>query len=93
MEKILNKEPEWFPEAPKSNLTKWKQQGPISISEIVSKSGIDIKDLDSDDIEIKKVDYDDDGYYKYGMFKKGTEEGHGIVRYVNDDGKIYECMK
>ena len=90
MEKILIKEPEMFPDAPKTALTKWKEQGPISISEMVAKSGIDIKDLDSDNIEIKRVDYDN--FYDYGMFKKGTEETHGIARMVYDDGEIHECM-
>ena len=51
---------------------------------MVTRSGIDIKDLDSDDIEIKKV-VDDDEYH-HGMFKKGTEAMHGIVRSVFDDG-------
>ena len=90
MEKIFIKEPEWYPDAPKSNLEKWKQEGPISISEIVTKSGIDIKDLDSDNIEIKKVDCGN--FYIYGMFKKDTGETHGIARMVYDDGEIHECM-
>ena len=45
---------------------------------MVIKSGMDMKDLDSNEIEIKKVDCD--WYYEYGMFKKGTVEAHGIVR-------------
>ena len=84
MEKIFKKEPEWFSEASKHSLIKWKEQGPLSISEIVSKSKMKIKDLDSDDIEIKKVDCDNE--YHNGMFKKGTEEEHGIVRKISYDG-------
>ena len=38
-----------------NNLTKWKQSGPLSISEIISKSGIDLNQLEKDDVEIKKV--------------------------------------
>ena len=90
MEKILIKEPEWYSDAPKTSLTQWEQQGPISISEMVTKSGIDIKDLESDDIEIRKDDFE--WFYDYGMFKKDALEAHGIVRQVDKYGKIYECM-
>ena len=73
-----------------NNLTKWKQSGPLSISEIISKSGIDLNQLEKDDVEIKKVSSASN--YQHGMHKKGTTKFHGIARFVHKYGAIVECM-
>ena len=77
MENIFNKVPELFPNAPKTHLNNWISQGPMSISEIVTLSGMDMKEVDGDQIEIKRLDLDDRSFY--GMFDKTTNIPNGIL--------------
>ena len=79
-----------FPNALKTTLSKWRSQGPVSVSEIVTWSGMDINEFDADHIEIKREDKGN--YYNYGMFDKTKNEMHGIVRYIEKNGTIFEGM-
>ena len=51
---------------------------------------MDIKELLSDNIVIKREDHGDD--YTYGMFDKIKNKEHGIVRFVRKSGVIVEGM-
>ena len=62
----------------------------MSISEIVTRSGIDIRELDADHIEIKREDRSD--HYFYGMIDKTKSKVHGIVRSVYKSSGILEGM-
>ena len=90
MEKIFNKKPELFEGSSKIALGKWESFGPISISEIVEKSSMYLQELNSPDIEIKRIDFPDS--YALGMHKRGTDQRHGLVRVILKDGRIEELM-
>lgn len=89
-EQILEKEPEWHKDAPKPGLNKWLQLGPMPINEIISKSNIDLKELNSKEIEVKF--HKEVSGYEFGMFKKGTNIKHGVCRYFHNDGILVECF-
>lgn len=90
MEKILNVKPEMYGSSPQGAQTKWQQLGPLSVSEIIIKSGVNPCMFDEHDIEIKIVDYEN--HYVCGMFKKGSNCKHGIVRAVHKSGGISEFL-
>lgn len=90
---MLQSLPEMFSECT-NNLAfnNWMTLGPITVEELLANSSDAKFSLESDQLEFKRVDLEDEGSYKIGTFKKGTEEAHGIVRYVDDDGDIDECL-
>lgn len=76
-------------DASKKDTASWKKVGPTTIEEILERSGIDF-DFNNPDLEFKKVSCKQ--YYKIGIFKKHTEQLHGIGRIVNTGGAITEAM-
>ena len=60
--------------------------GPLSISEMLIKSEVDLKDIDND-VEIKQIEKDG-RLNVIGMFKKGTTKSHGICRRIHKNGVL-----
>ena len=75
-----------YAEAPKTALDKWKQFGPLSVQEVIDKSGINPQELDFEDQDVKKESFVKS--YDLGMFKKGTKMMNGICRSVFKNGQI-----
>ena len=85
---MLSSQPE---RADSTALTTWKKLDPLNVNDIIAKSGINNFDVNSDSLEFKRVKYANGGY-SIGQFKKGTDTWHGICRYVNRYGNIFEGM-
>ena len=70
----------------------WQKLGPLTIEEIIEKSGQKDFNFESDELEFKSILDEDGDYYEIGMFLKGTDDTHGIKRQVDNDGIIKEGM-
>ena len=90
MEDILSTTPEMYAEVPTAALDKWKQLGPLSVQEVIDKSGINPQDLDLEEQCVKKQSYG--SVYYLGMHKKGTMYRNGICRSIFKGGLISEGM-
>jgi hypothetical protein len=84
--KMLESEPEF---ASDKALENWKNMEPLTIEEIITKSNTDF-DLYAGDLEYKRHDHEN--IHAVGLFKKGTQTKHGIVRRVYNNGEVYEGM-
>lgn len=88
---MLKSEPEMLDGCTnKKPLDTWKVLRPLSIEEILDKSKVEF-DIEDDELEFKRVDFDQ-YCYEIGMFRRGTRKAHGISRFVNKDGVIFEGL-
>ena len=65
VEKILDTTPKMYQNTSKAGLDNWKKLGPLSIQQVIDKSGINPEDYDNEDNEVKK--HKSGNYYTEGM--------------------------
>ena len=89
---MLESEPKPYLNSPMRGFKDWKKRRPLKLEEIIEKSKKlnDEIDINSDELEFKKVEFAN--RYRIGLFKKGTNKSHGVVRVVFMNGAIWEGM-